>query len=76
MIRAVWAAVVIHSDGDEAVPGVMNQSGMWFPLIAADPKRLEWIRERARELSRESGKAIRIVKFTTREDLEVIKWGS
>jgi hypothetical protein len=74
-VQEVWVALVRHGDGDEAVPGVMMPNGMWAPLVAADPKRLEWIREQARIISRESGKAVRIVRFSTREDLETIKWG-
>lgn len=74
VIRDIWAAVVVHSDSDEAIPGVMV-GGVMCPLIAADPKRLEWLKEQARIVSRDGRVTIRIVKFTTREDLEVIKWG-
>lgn len=77
VIRDVWVALVTLDDTDEAVPAVLSPDGIhWVPLIAADSKRLVWLKEMARVHSRNSGKPVKIVKFTTREDLEVIKWGS
>ncbi len=72
-VEQVWVALMIHADGDEAVPAMMAPNGMMMPLVAADPKRLGWLRETAAYLAKSSGKPIRIVCFRIREDLELIE---
>ncbi len=72
IVREVWVALAVMGDGDEAVPAVVNErTGMMQPLIAADPKRLYWIQEQAKRLSQVGRVPIRIVKFSTREEVAI-----
>lgn len=72
VIKEMYVFIIKHDDGDESVPAVMN-AGAWYPLVAADKTRLDLYRDAARAAAKESGKEIRLVKFTVREELEVIK---
>jgi hypothetical protein len=67
-IREVWIGVARHADNDESIPA-LNVGDQWFPLIVADPKRLDWLKKTAKELSLH-GHPIAVVKFSTREVLE------
>lgn len=70
VIKELWAVVVMHGDGDEAVPAVLGPSGTWLPLIAADPKRLIWLRDQAGKLANATSRPLKLVRFDTRTDLE------
>jgi hypothetical protein len=48
----------------------MGGLGM-VPLIAADPARVESLKPIAAHIAKVSGKPVRLVKFTSREDVEV-----
>lgn len=71
-VAALWVALTRDVDGDESVPCAFNPLGQWVPLVAADEIRLDWVRAEAERVSREQHRVIRIVKFSTRTDLEVI----
>lgn len=70
-IERLWAALAVHSDGDEGVIA-LTQDGRTLPLVAADPARLSEIRTVAARVAAETGRPIRIVRFETRVDEEVI----
>lgn len=72
-IEQIWAAVIIHEDGDESIPGVLLPNSVTVPLIAADPKRLAWVRKEAQRIARSTSKRIRIACFRIREDQELIE---
>lgn len=74
-LTQLWAAIERLPDGDEAIPCVYGPRGEIVPLIAADEKRLRDVREQARQHSRRSGRPVTIVRFSVREDIEVIRWG-
>jgi hypothetical protein len=73
-IVEVRMAVVVHGDGDEAVPAVAlpNENGgrLWYPLIASDETRFDWVLQQARKVAKLGGKPVRILRFSTREPLE------
>lgn len=71
VIRDVYVFVAVHADGDEGVPAV-DLGGTMMPLIAADPVRLEELRPLAARIARLSGKPLKLVRFTTREEIETI----
>lgn len=73
VMKEIYVFIFKHDDGDESVPAFLHAGHTWHPLVAADPARLESYREVAKKLARESGKEIRLVKFTAREEIEVIK---
>lgn len=71
-IDEMFAFVVIDETG-EGVTGFMGPNGQWFPMVGADMARIDQLRPMAHELARMSGKEIRLLKFSRREELEVIK---
>lgn len=72
VIKEIYVFIVTHADGDEAVPAVHSVMG-WLPMIAADTKNLDEWRRMAKQAATEGGKQIRLVRFTAREELEVIE---
>jgi len=69
-ITEIWAFVASDHNG-EGVVG-MKIRDTWMPLIAADRDRLEGLRPMAMQIAVETGKTIKLVKFTTREEVETI----
>lgn len=72
VVREVFVFLVVHGDGDEAIPAVMI-GGRWMPLVAAERERVEDMRPFAVQAAAASGKPVRLARFTTRTDLEVIR---
>jgi hypothetical protein len=72
VIRDLYAFLAVHADGDEGVAAA-QLGGNWLPLIAADPVLLEALRPIAQATARETGVTIRLVRFTQREELEVLR---
>ncbi len=70
-ITEIYAALCVGDDDEEGVPAV-QLGPMALPLIAADERRLDWLRRAARDVVIEMGVRVEIVKFTTRETTEVI----
>ena len=71
-IAHVWAYLSVDQDGDEAVCGFLY-AGKWIAMVAADEKRVESLRPIAAEIVAETGKIVRLVKFTERIDQEVLR---
>lgn len=71
VIKEVYAAVSIAADGDEGVCAV-QVAGVWPPLIAADQSRLDWIKQAGTDLGRHYGMKVRLIKLSTREDVETL----
>lgn len=72
-VQKIWAALVIHGDGDEAVPGIMAPNGQWIPLVAADPERLAWLKETAGTIAKAAGKRIVVAEFSVRTDVLTVE---
>lgn len=71
-IDELWAFVAQDRDG-EGLPAFMLDNGMWMPLVAADRERVDSLRERAKQIARESGNKITLCRFSVREEIEVIE---
>lgn len=54
---------------DEGIPAMMV-GNVLYPMVAADVERVETMRPFAVTISKETGKKIKLVKFTTREEVE------
>lgn len=65
-IESVYA-FLSEDDGGEGLCGA-NVGGQWMPLITADPKVLDKLRHIAKQVAEMTGKKIKLVKFTTREE--------
>lgn len=48
-------------------------TGMWFPLVGADLDRMLSLREVAVKLAARSGKPLRLVRYSTRTEMEIIE---
>lgn len=55
---------------DEGLAAFLSSMG-WMPMVAADSARVDKMRAIARTVAKASGKKIRLVKFSLREELEV-----
>lgn len=68
-IGSIWAVLSVdEADGNEGVCSI-RVGDSWMPLIAADEKRLAIIRREGAALARVTGKKLRLVKFTAREEV-------
>lgn len=64
----------VSEDGEgEGICGFLMPDGKWMPLVGADMKRVEQLRPIAKDIAEQSGKTIRLLHFSTRRELEVIK---
>ena len=70
-VASVWAFLSIDQDGDEAICG-MPFDGGWIAMIAADMKRVESLMPIATAMAKQSGMKIKLVKFTTRREIQEI----
>jgi hypothetical protein len=72
-IDRIWLFISVDDDGNEGVCAAsLAGPGSLIPLIAADEERLESLRGVATEIAVLSGKTVRLLKFTVREEVEVI----
>jgi len=67
-ITQLWAVLSSDEGGEGLCAGpVIN--GVMLPLIAADEARLESFMPMAHKIAKESGKKVKIVRFTVREEI-------
>jgi hypothetical protein len=71
-IEHVWAFLSVDDGGEGVCAAPMGGLGM-VPLIAADEARLESLKPIAAHIAKMFGKPVRLVKFTTREEVEVFE---
>jgi hypothetical protein len=72
-IEHLWAALSIDEGGEGLCAAPMVRGTLTMPLIAADKQRLEQIRPFAKSLARVTERVVRIVKFGSREDVEIFR---
>jgi hypothetical protein len=70
-IEEIWAFLSLDEGGEGVCAAPMGQ--MTLPLIAADKQRLDLLYPLARAMAKAFNKPIRLVKFTKREDVEIIQ---
>lgn len=72
-IPAVWAYVSIDEKGsEEGVVGVPTPNGGWMPLICCDERRRDTFRAYAEAFAGKTGRAVRLLKFTGRQEIETL----
>ena len=69
-IKEMFAFVAVHGDGDEGVLGASINS-QWMPLVGADLDRVKSLAPIAKHIAEETGTAIKLVKFSNREELDI-----
>ena len=76
-INEVWAYVSEDEKGNEGICGWLDEkTKQWLPMVCADKDRLESLRVLAIMIAKQTNKKIKIVKFSTREDVEEINGNS
>ena len=73
-IAEMWAWVAVEGGpDDEGVTGfLVAATGQWFPMVGADRERMESLRPMAQAIADETGKTLRLVRFSGRSELEVL----
>jgi len=75
-VEQMFAFIVIDDDGTEGIPAVQTKSmgfPTFLPLVGADMARIDSLRHFAVQVAREMKKPVTLVKFTHREEVEVIR---
>lgn len=73
-IDAMYAFVISDtSDDDEGVVATLGPGNAWVPMVGADRARLDSLRTVAQQIASAAGKKIRLVRFSVREELDVIE---
>lgn len=68
-IEEIYAFVSVDKDNHEGVIAINTAHGP-MPMIAADKARLEYLRPHAVEVARKTKMKVRLLKFSTREEIE------
>lgn len=69
----LWAFIAVDEDGHENVIAYPFGSGIRMPLIAPDETRLRQLEPFAQRIATVRGVKVRLLKFTSVEELRVIK---
>jgi hypothetical protein len=70
-IDQVWAFVAVDEDGNEGVCAAPFTGMGVVPLIAADEARLASILPVAQRIATMSGRTVKLIKLSVREELQV-----
>lgn len=69
-IETIWAFLSVDETG-EGIAGAMMR-GQWWQLVTADEKLASTMKPVAQQVATLTGKKIKLVKFTAREEIEEI----
>ena len=71
-IDEMYAFVMVDPEDDtEGVIGFRSPQG-WMPMVGADLKRVESLKQVAQEMSDELGRPVTVLRFTVREEIGTI----
>lgn len=65
-IDVIYAFIASDDEG-EGTTG-FQEIGQWFPMVTADLRRVEILREMAQQIASASGKRVTLCKFSVREE--------
>lgn len=75
-IDEMFAFIAENEPGEEGVTGItvssFSGSDIFMPLVGADMERMESLKQVAKELAATTGKPIKLVKFSKREEIETL----
>lgn len=66
----VFASVDIHGEGIIGQNMHVMGNNVFMPFVCADKNRMESLKPIAKEIAKETGKKIKLIKLTTREEIE------
>lgn len=58
---------------DEGVVAFSGPNGMMYPMVGADDARVMHLMPIAKKIAKETGTRIHVLRFTAREEMEVIE---
>lgn len=70
-IDQMYAFVATDKDGTEGIVGAATANG-WMPLVGADMERVDQLRPLVKEIAKATNVTVRLLRFSVREELEVI----
>jgi hypothetical protein len=73
-ITEIYAFVSIDEGGEGVVGMTMPINGRetFMPFVCADKQRMESLKPIAKQIAKESGKQIKLIKLTNRKDIETL----
>lgn len=71
-IDSMYAYVAEDEEG-EGITAMQTPSGGWIPMVGADMARMESLRPVAEATVKATGNRVKLVRFTTRVELEVLE---
>lgn len=74
-ITEIFAFVAQDSGPEDEGLAAFRSTMGWMPLIGADAERVAKLREAAQEVATRSGKTLRLVRFSVREELDLVEPG-
>ena len=73
-IDTIYAFIAQDENGDEGICGMqLPGSNTFMPFVGADLDRVKDLKPLAQQIANETGKSIKLVHFTTRNEVEEIK---
>ncbi len=72
-ITEIYAFVAEDSGPNDEGITAMPVGHFWMPMVGADMARVNWLRPVAAKIARRTGKPVKILRFSHREELGVIK---
>lgn len=69
-IDTLWAVISVDSTGEGVVAAQVG--GSWMTLTTSEERLMPMLRQVARDLASKTGKRLKLIKLTTREDVEDI----
>jgi hypothetical protein len=71
-IDEMYAFIAKDPDGGEGLAAFLTNEG-WQPMVGADMARVHLLKPIAEKLAKNTGQPIKLVKFTTRTEIETIE---
>jgi hypothetical protein len=71
-IDELFVFACTDSHGDEGIIAKRTHDGQWVPLVCADVERVDIHRQAAQDVADRYGLTVRLLRFTTRTELEVL----
>lgn len=73
IIKDLYVFVAEDKGPEDEGVAAFNVNGQWFPLFGADKERTESLKPFARVIAKSTGKKIKLLRFSVREEVEVIE---
>ncbi len=72
-INQMYVFAAEEGPDDEGVVAFSGPDGQWYPMVGADDARVMHLMPEAKKIAKLTGRRIRVLKFTTRQEMEVIE---